>query len=159
MFGTDTVPEPSLHCSTIHSSFELLQYQPSPEMAGFLNRISNEYNFNPQTSIPDLSGKVIVVTGGNTGLGYQTVLQLAQHGPSRIFLTARSQSKYDKAMAEIRMTVPQASDFVHFIQMDLSSLASVKSAADQISSSTTRLDILVNKVVNWQLACMCKVCV
>lgn len=113
-------------------------------MDNFLNRISNLYNFDPQTSIPDLSGKVVLVTGANTGLGYQTVLQIAQHNPSRIYLTARSKSKFDTAMAELQKVVPSAIDMIHFVQLDLASLASVKRAASEVLSSTSRLDILIN---------------
>lgn len=118
-------------------------------MAGFFNRISNIYNFKPETSIPDLIGKVIIVTGGNTGLGYQTVLQLAPHNPHTIILTARTQAKFDSAISNLRTAlsdkkVIDLDKMIRFIQMDLASLASVKAAADTILKTTDRIDILVN---------------
>jgi len=110
----------------------------------FLNRVHNAYNFNPKTSIPDLSGKVIVVTGGNVGLGFQSVLQLAPHNPHRIYLTVRSKAKYDLAIAEIRKHISTADSMIRFIELDLASLASVKRATDQIVGDADRLDVLMN---------------
>ncbi|KIX93873.1 uncharacterized protein Z520_10498 [Fonsecaea multimorphosa CBS 102226] len=111
-------------------------------LLGFLNAFDNVYNFDPDKDIQDLAGKVIVVTGGNSGCGKEMVLQLAKHHPQRIYLAARSQAKYDDAMKDITAAAPSAS--VKFLQLDLSSLASVKRAADQVLSETDRLDILVN---------------
>jgi len=92
--------------------------------------------------IPDLSGKVILVTGGNSGLGAESVLQLAKHNPSRIYLAARSESKARSAIAEIMERVPKAA--ITFLELDLSSFASIKAAADTVTNSTGRLDILMN---------------
>jgi retinol dehydrogenase 12 len=100
--------------------------------------------FDPK-QIPDLSGKVIIVTGASgTGLGYQTILHLAPHHPSKIYLCARSQSKYDTAMRGITAAVPNAADFIKYLQLDLSSLSSVHSAAQTFLAENTRLDILIN---------------
>ncbi|OIW33062.1 retinol dehydrogenase 12 [Coniochaeta ligniaria NRRL 30616] len=82
--------------------------------------------------IPDLSGKVILVTGGNSGLGAESVLHLAKHKPSRIFLAARSEDKANAAIEEIKG------------KLELSSFESIKKAADTVTKSTTRLDILLN---------------
>lgn len=99
--------------------------------------------FDPQ-QIPDLFDKVIIVTGGNAGLGYESIIHLAPHHPSKIYLCARSQAKYDAAMKGITAAVPAAADFVKFLQLDLTSLSSVHSAAQTFLSENTRLDILMN---------------
>ncbi|USW48233.1 Putative short-chain dehydrogenase/reductase SDR, NAD(P)-binding domain superfamily [Septoria linicola] len=99
-------------------------------------------SFNPDKDIPDLSGKVILITGGNTGLGKETVLQLAKHNPKQIFLAARTQSKAEDAIADIKSKVPNGN--VSFIKLDLTSLASVKEAADELRDRSDRLDILIN---------------
>ncbi|KIW30106.1 uncharacterized protein PV07_05880 [Cladophialophora immunda] len=111
-------------------------------LLGFLNPFDNVHGFEPDKDIPDLAGKVIVVTGGNSGCGKEMILQLAKHQPQRIYLAARSQAKYDDAMKDISAAAPSAN--VSFLQLDLSSLASVKRAADQVIVESDRLDILVN---------------
>lgn len=78
---------------------------------------------------------------GNTGLGKETVLQLIKHNPKEIFLAARTQSKAEDAIKEIKSKVPNGN--VSFIKLDLTSLASVKEAADEVKSKSDRLDILI----------------
>ncbi|MCJ1313025.1 hypothetical protein MMC25_006701 [Agyrium rufum] len=98
--------------------------------------------FNPATDIPSLEGKVIVVTGGNIGLGKESVLQLAHHQPAKIYLAARSAEKGNAAIAEIHETVPDAA--IMFLELDLASFESVQSAAEKIKLENDRLDILMN---------------
>lgn len=98
--------------------------------------------FNPKNDIPGLSGKVIFVTGGNNGLGKETILQLAKHNPERIFMGARSEAKAEAAIGDIKQIVPAAN--ITFLHLDLASLKSVKKAAETLLSETDRLDILVN---------------
>lgn len=110
-----------------------------------LNRTNNLYNFDARTSVPDLSRKVIIVTGGNVGLGYQSIVQLVPHKPAKIYLTARSQAKYDAALESLRKDLPSTDlSMLSFVQMDLASLQSVKRAADHILAQTERIDILMN---------------
>ncbi|KAL8839644.1 MAG: hypothetical protein Q9170_001650 [Blastenia crenularia] len=99
-------------------------------------------SFASEKDIPDLAGKVILITGGNTGLGREAVLQLAKHNPSRIFLAARTPSKGEAAVAEIKAAVPSAN--VSYLQLDLCSFKSISAAAQEVKSQSTRLDILMN---------------
>ena len=100
--------------------------------------------FTPDKDIPSLAGKVLVITGANGGLGYQSLIHLAKHRPSVIYLCARSRAKYDAAMRGITAAVPDASTFVKYLELDLSSLASVAAAADTFNADNARLDILMN---------------
>ena len=99
--------------------------------------------FRPDEDIPDLSGQVIIVTGGNAGLGYETIRQLAKHNPARIYLAARSKEKATAAIQKLKESDPQASP-IYFLHLDLSSFESVKAAVQEFKSRETRLDILMN---------------
>ncbi|RYP08728.1 hypothetical protein DL764_001748 [Monosporascus ibericus] len=97
--------------------------------------------FNPAADIPCLEGKVILVTGANSGLGKQSTLELAKHNPAQIWMAARSPEKGNEAVTDVKSQVPGAT--VTFLELDLSSFASIKSAAKKILASSPRLDILM----------------
>ncbi|KAF2177174.1 NAD(P)-binding protein, partial [Zopfia rhizophila CBS 207.26] len=99
-------------------------------------------SFNPAQDIPSLAGKVILVTGGNTGLGKQTILYLSQHSPARVYLAARTASKAQSAIADIKKVVPDAP--IEHLPLDLTSFASIKSAAETFRAKEQRLDLLIN---------------
>ncbi|KAK4496964.1 hypothetical protein PRZ48_011413 [Zasmidium cellare] len=99
-------------------------------------------SFNPDTDIPDLTGQVIIVTGGNVGLGYETIRQLIKHKPSRVYLAARSEDKAQAAIAELQKSNPNAA--ISFLKFDLASFASIKAAATIFTNTESRLDILMN---------------
>ncbi|POS77173.1 retinol dehydrogenase [Diaporthe helianthi] len=100
-------------------------------------------SFDPRKDIPDLSGKVVFVTGGNVGLGKETILQLSKHNPAHIFLGARNKAKALAAIEDIRSAVPNAA-LITYINIDLSSFDSIKSAAHELLSQTAQLHILIN---------------
>jgi len=108
----------------------------------FLNPLNNPQGFDPARSISNFSSKVVIVTGGNAGVGKESVLQFAKHHPKKLYLCARSQEKFDAAVADIRTSVPDAR--IQFLQLDLASLASVAAAAQKIIAENDRLDILMN---------------
>ncbi|CAI6089580.1 unnamed protein product [Clonostachys chloroleuca] len=97
--------------------------------------------FNPATDIPDLSGRVILVTGGNTGLGKQYSLELCRHNPAQVWLVARNLDKAQAAVAEIQSQVPGAP--IEILEIDLSSLSSVEKAAREFQQRCDGLDILM----------------
>jgi NAD(P)-dependent dehydrogenase (short-subunit alcohol dehydrogenase family) len=91
--------------------------------------------------LPRLDGKVALVTGANSGLGFATARDLAAAG-AHVVLGCRDQAKADKAMAAIRATVPDAK--LEFLPGDLSDQSSVRKAAELFKSRHSRLDILCN---------------
>lgn len=90
---------------------------------------------------PDLSGKVALVTGGNIGLGFETVKAIASRGAHTI-LAARNPQKGQSAVAALLQENPSAK--ITFLQLDLASLKSVRSAAEIFSAEYSKLDILIN---------------
>ncbi|KAM0722725.1 hypothetical protein Q7P37_002166 [Cladosporium fusiforme] len=96
-----------------------------------------------EKDIPDLSGRVVIVTGGNSGIGYETTLQLALHN-ARIYIASRSEERVSQAIDEMRRTAGQKQLDLHFLQIDLKDLKSVKAAAAVFRTREPRLDILIN---------------
>lgn len=96
--------------------------------------------FDPAKDIPDLSGKVILVTGGNAGLGSATVRALAARNPSCTYLCARKVSDGEEVVKSIRDEHPKANIVV--LQLDLSSFDSIKKCAADFNSRSDRLDLL-----------------
>jgi NAD(P)-dependent dehydrogenase (short-subunit alcohol dehydrogenase family) len=90
--------------------------------------------------IPSQVGKIAVVTGANSGIGWHTALELARAG-GEVILTARTSAKGTDAVARIRREIPQAK--VRFEELDLASLRSVRAFAGRVGTGE-RIDLLVN---------------
>ncbi len=93
------------------------------------------------SDIPNLDGRVAVVTGANGGLGLETARALASAG-AHVVMAVRDQEKAADAEKSIREEHPGAS--LELVPLDLGSLASVREAADRILAAHPRIDILVN---------------
>jgi NAD(P)-dependent dehydrogenase (short-subunit alcohol dehydrogenase family) len=91
--------------------------------------------------IPDLAGRTAVVTGANSGLGFETALALAGAG-AHVVLACRDQDKGGNAVGRIHEEVPSAD--VRLDRLDLADLASVRQFASAFSGRHEGLDILVN---------------
>jgi NAD(P)-dependent dehydrogenase (short-subunit alcohol dehydrogenase family) len=91
--------------------------------------------------IPDLAGRIAVVTGANGGLGLETARALACAG-AHVVMAARDQEKARNAEQDIRRTCPDAS--LEIVELDLGSLASVRACAGTILDRHVAVDILVN---------------
>src|SRR5271155_153287 len=93
------------------------------------------------TDIPDQAGRVVVITGANTGLGYETAAALAGHR-AHVVLAVRNLDKGKDAAARIAADSPHADIAVQ--ELDLTSLESIRGAAEQLRSSYDRIDLLIN---------------
>lgn len=91
--------------------------------------------------IPDQTGRVAIVTGGNIGLGYESVLALAKKG-AEVVMASRNLDKAKAARREILAQVPHGK--VDVMQVDLSDLASVRVFSEAFRHRYDRLDILLN---------------
>jgi len=90
--------------------------------------------------VPDQSGRCIVVTGANTGLGFEASRALANRG-ARVLLACRSQDRAAQAIERIRQENPSAD--VSFLPLDQADLESVRACADVVSREP-RVDVLLN---------------
>ncbi|MBD7918799.1 SDR family NAD(P)-dependent oxidoreductase [Cellulomonas sp. Sa3CUA2] len=89
-----------------------------------------------EQDIPDQAGRVAVVTGANSGLGFETARMLAEHG-ARVVLAVRDVEKGKQAAARITGDVAVQA-------LDLTSLASIRSAAADLRAAHPRIDLLIN---------------
>jgi NAD(P)-dependent dehydrogenase (short-subunit alcohol dehydrogenase family) len=85
---------------------------------------------------------LLTYSAGNNGIGKETVLQLAKHNPSVIFLCSRDVAKGESAIKEIEANHP--SGRVKLLELDLASFQSVAKAAKSFTSQSDRLDLLIN---------------
>ncbi|KAK0205285.1 NAD(P)-binding protein [Desarmillaria ectypa] len=90
--------------------------------------------------IPDLTGKVVIVTGGNTGCGRETVKALLMHG-AKVYLAARSEEKAKEAITKLKEDTGAEAIF---LSLDLADLVSVRRAAEEFLSKEKQLHILFN---------------
>ncbi|KAF8575904.1 NAD-P-binding protein [Ramaria rubella] len=97
--------------------------------------------FDTARDIPDLSGKVMIVTGGNSGIGYHTVKQLLLKD-AKVYLAARSPTRCADAMSRLKKETNGKEPIL--LQLDLADLCSVRKAAEDFLSKEERLDILFN---------------
>lgn len=117
-------------------------------VGGWTRKYTSPVRFHPQRDIPNLSGKVAIVTGSNTGIGYHTALNLAMKG-AHVIAAARSEVRGKDAIAKMEQEMKdnksiQNGGKVTFLPLDLSSLDSVdRFASEFLSLQLPSLDILV----------------
>ncbi len=100
--------------------------------------MSNKWNTN---NIPSQDGKLIVVTGANSGLGLGTTKELVKKG-AQVVMVVRDMNKGKQAETEILSETPNAQ--LDVMQMDLSDLDSVRDFAQKFKDKYKKLDVLIN---------------
>ncbi|NJN27642.1 MAG: SDR family oxidoreductase [Cyclobacteriaceae bacterium] len=93
-----------------------------------------------------MKGKNCIVTGGNSGIGFETALALAKLGANVVILS-RNQDKAEAAVKSIK--AKSQNNQVDYILCDLSSQMSIKDAAKYISRDFDQIDVLVNNAGTW----------
>ncbi|KXJ86197.1 retinol dehydrogenase 12 [Microdochium bolleyi] len=95
--------------------------------------------------VPDLSGKVAVVTGGSEGIGYGCTHTLLKHNIAKVYILSPSAEVVEGAKASIAKEIGQeAADKTHWKQCDIADWNQVRDVAEAIKKETDRLDILIN---------------
>jgi NAD(P)-dependent dehydrogenase (short-subunit alcohol dehydrogenase family) len=100
--------------------------------------VSNNWT---ETDIPDQTGKIVLITGANSGIGFEAARALAQHGAT-VVLGCRNRGKADEAVTKIAATNPSGT--TEILEMDLADLESVEKAANLFLADHEKLDLLIN---------------
>lgn len=95
-----------------------------------------------EANVPNLSGKVIIVTGGAAGIGFELCKILYQAG-GKVYLAGRSEEKAQSAISKIKALKPQSTGELIFLQVSLDDLASIKPAVETFTAAETKLDVLI----------------
>lgn len=98
-------------------------------------------SFDPNSDVPDLSGKVYVITGGSAGIGYGISAHILQHGCEKLYLLGRK----EEHLAEAEEGLKKYGDTskVELVQVDLGDLQQTATVASQLASRLQRLDALI----------------
>lgn len=100
---------------------------------------SSDTTFNSESDIACLEGKLILITGGNKGIGKQGVLDLAKHNPSEMCITTRDIDTGDIVLKGTNRLPPKVS--IRLLPLDLASFESAKQPMKTFLTSALRLDI------------------
>ncbi|KAF4980423.1 hypothetical protein FDECE_17884 [Fusarium decemcellulare] len=96
-----------------------------------------------EKDISDLSGKVYLITGSNSGIGKELAAILYSKN-AKVYIAARNESKASEAIESIRQQHPSSSGDLLFLHLELDDLTQIPQAARKLVSQETRLDVLFN---------------
>ncbi|TSM28201.1 Dehydrogenase/reductase SDR family member 13 [Bagarius yarrelli] len=107
----------------------------------YMTLVNTLFKKSKCTGAREMSGKTVIITGGNTGIGKATAMDLAGRG-ARVILACRNQQKAETAISDIKKVT--GSNNVVYMQLDLSSLKMVRSFAETFLKTESKLDVLIN---------------
>lgn len=116
---------------------------PRPSLKSSLTQLFPPKPHFTEDSLPDLNGKVYIVTGSNTGTGKE-LCRLLYTKNAKVYMMARSEEKTSAAIAEIQKTVPGSGGSLHFIKLDLADLSNIKQTVQRFLALETELHVLFN---------------
>lgn len=96
-----------------------------------------------EKDVPDLKGKVYLVTGANTGLGKELSRMLYSKN-AKVYVTARTEDKASQAIKDIQAAVPNSTGTLVPLVLDLADLSTIKASAEVFTAAESRLHVLFN---------------
>ncbi|KAI0028223.1 hypothetical protein K488DRAFT_59156 [Vararia minispora EC-137] len=114
---------------------------PPARVGSFSEKWPPKPTWKAPEDVPDLTGQMFLVTGGNAGIGLETCRVLIARN-ARVYLAARSEERARAAMDEITKSTGKSD--IHFLQLDLADLVSVRKAAEEYISKEQELHVLIN---------------
>ncbi|KXX78573.1 Short-chain dehydrogenase TIC 32, chloroplastic [Madurella mycetomatis] len=112
----------------------------------FRSQLSQFFPPNPAFGEADIvpqNGRVFLVTGGASGIGFELAKTLYRKG-ARVYIAGRSKENAERAIQAIQSDVPSSDGSLDFLHIDLADLSSVKAAADAFKAKESRLDVIWN---------------
>lgn len=150
-----------LRCGQLSRCTSRRTTSPSPHIKGTFSNsntarpfamFSSSNTFDPNTDVPDLSGRVFVVTGGSAGIGYGICAHLLQHNPAKLYLLGKKEEHLAEAEESLNKFTKSGSskdvqDRVSFLQVELEDFHETdrvaKHLAADLEKAGARLDALV----------------
>ena len=97
-----------------------------------------------EKNLPDQTSRVYIVTGSNTGVG-KDLASILYGKNATVYVAARTESKSQDAISQIKSTYPESKGKIHFLKLDLSDLPTIKKSAETFTAAEKRLDGLISK--------------
>ncbi|MCJ1458435.1 hypothetical protein MMC28_008807 [Mycoblastus sanguinarius] len=116
---------------------------PKPPFASIWTQMYPPKPSFTEKDLPDLTGKVYIVTGSNTGVGKE-VAQILFSKNAKVYIAARSEDKANRAIADIKQAWPQSKGSLIFQHLDLSDLSTIKTSVERFTSRESKLHVLFN---------------
>ncbi|CAF3333184.1 unnamed protein product [Rotaria socialis] len=121
-----------------------------------LNKLCRRKFIDETEAIQSIKGKTVLITGGNTGIGYETAMELLQRG-ARVVLACRNVNKGYDAMNKLVAKTGSNQESIRVMECDLCSLDSVRAFAKMYNEEENRLDILIcNAGLGWSPSVLTK---
>ncbi|KAI1498747.1 putative short-chain dehydrogenase [Biscogniauxia marginata] len=114
--------------------------------AHFSSMVSQAFPPKPtftEENLPNLEGKVYIVTGANTGVGKE-LAQLLYSKNATVYVVARSEDKANQAIEDIKMAHPTSKSVLRFLFLDLNDLSTIKPSVEKFLSMESKLHVLFN---------------
>jgi len=104
-------------------------------------------------NMPEMNGKTAIITGANSGIGYETTRALAARG-AQVIMACRNEERGNKSLQNIKADLPEAT--VEWIHLDLSDLSSIRQFVGEFTERYDQLHLLINNAGVMQIPELCK---